>query len=457
MKVRVFRSGNGDALLLTGDTGKHILIDGGVPDAYEAHFATTLGKLRDKGEALELVCVSHIDRDHIGGILKMMDNEVAWRLYEARRANPALRRRARNKRPRFKRPPEVKAIWHNGFWEKIRARKLNRRDVGSSIDVADIMYRQSMIYAGAGETRILKDAQGDPSTAQSLATQMRFLGQSVGDAIELSRRVGSAQLQISLNPEFGGKFITRKRGQDSFSVGNFDLTVLGPTTAELNELLTEWNDWLEGKESYLKGLLKKHDRDAGDLANTDLSEIISNAINTAIEFASNQSVTPPNLASIIILAENDGKSILLTGDADDPSIIKGLKDQGRLDSNNQILIDIFKVPHHGAHNSYSDTLARTVLAHDYLFCGNGKHENPERDVINGYLKVLLEGDTSNPPALRSGVKPTFWFNAGPDLAETITLRHHWQMLEQLMTAWQDEHPNKFRYKFMKRGDSFVVQ
>ena len=51
----------------------------------------------------------------------------------------------------------------------------------------------------------------------------------------------------------------------------------------------------------------------------------------------------------------------------------------------------------------------------------------------------------------------FWFNSGPDLAETSTLKRHWEMLEKLMKAWQDEHPNKFRYKFMKRGDSFVVQ
>ena len=406
---------------------------------------------------LELVCVSHIDRDHIGGILEMMDNEVAWRLYEARKANPALRRGARNKKPRFKRPPEVKAIWHNAFWEKIRSRRLSHRDVGSSIDVADIMYRQSMILAGGGEACLGKDAHGTPTTGRSLATQTRFLGQSVGDAIELSRRVGGDQLQIPVNPEFAGKFVTRKRGQSSFSVGNFGLTVLGPTTGELNELLTDWNEWLGDNESYLKGLLKKHDRDADDLTDFDLSDIISNATNTAIEFASNQNVTPPNLASIIILAENDGKSILLTGDADDPSIIRGLRDQGQLDSNDQILVDIFKIPHHGAHNSYSDALARTVLAHDYLFCGNGKHQNPERDVINGYLKVLLEGDNSKPPALQPGVKPTFWFNSGPDLAETSTLKRHWEMLEKLMKAWQDEHPNKFRYKFMKRGDSFVVQ
>ena len=55
MNIRVFRSGKGDCVLLThGSNGKHILVDGGVFDAYEDHWASAVGQLRNDGEELEL-------------------------------------------------------------------------------------------------------------------------------------------------------------------------------------------------------------------------------------------------------------------------------------------------------------------------------------------------------------------------------------------------------------------
>ena len=454
MKIRVFRSGKGDALLLTSDGGKHMLVDGGVPDAYEEHWATTVGKLRDAGEDLELVYISHIDRDHIGGVLEMMDNEVAWRLFEFRSRTG----RGRAREPKIKRPPKVKAIWHNAFLEKARRRQVRSSDHGASVlDVEDILFRNAQIHAAADETVLHGKEDGRPVSiaARELADRTQFLGQSVGDAIELSRRIGAKQLDIPLNPEFDGDFVVRKRGQTPFEIGGFKITVLGPTAAELDKLEKEWNTWLKEKASFLKTLQKKHKKDEAALRNSDLSDILEMARQASITLAGNQRVTPPNLASIIMLAENGGKSILLTGDADDPSIVAGLKASDRLDANGQILVDVFKIPHHGAHNSFSNTLAQTVVAKDYVFCGNGKNSNPEPDIIAAYLEVLLEGHDGKPPALPTGVKPTFWFNDGPKL-ESGKLKKHWERVEDTLKNWHDKHPGRFRHKLMKSGDSFLV-
>jgi len=456
MKIRVFRSGKGDALLLTSDQGKHILVDGGVPAAYEEHWATPVGKLRDDNEPLELVCVSHIDRDHIGGVLEMVDNEVAWRLFEARSTRPELRRGVRRLRePALKRPPEVKAIWHNAFLETVRQRRVTNAGT-ATLDAAEILSRCALIHAGAGDMEIAADDKAVPLTAAQVADRMRFIGQSVGDAIELSRRVGPKQLKIPVNPQFGGNFVVRKRGEGSFDVAGFQITVLGPTAGELDELRTTWNEWLEEKAAFLRRLQKKHDEDAGKLASTSVSDILESARQGSIALAGNQQVTAPNLASIILLVENAGRSILLTGDADDPSIIKGLKARGLLDGNGQARVDVFKIPHHGAHNSYSDELARTVIADDYVFCGSGEHDNPEPDVLDGYLKVLLEGDNDHPPALPNGLKPKFWFNSGPALAESSKLEQHWNKVETTLERWQTRHPRRFTFKFQGTGDGFLV-
>jgi hypothetical protein len=59
--------------------------------------------------------VSHIDQDHISGVLQMMDDEVAWRIHDFQLAhdNPG------HKEPDAPRPPKVKAIWHNAFHQQI--------------------------------------------------------------------------------------------------------------------------------------------------------------------------------------------------------------------------------------------------------------------------------------------------------------------------------------------------
>ncbi|MEO9875134.1 MAG: MBL fold metallo-hydrolase [Anderseniella sp.] len=456
MKIRVFRAGHGDALLLTSSGGKNILVDGGEFHAYEDHWAQTVAKMREDGEVLDLVCVSHTDRDHIGGILRMLDNEVKWRVHEFRLGNSP---RSNRRPPKLRRPPEVKAIWHNAFLEKARRRQFRSSNRGQAVlDVSDILFRSAMIHAGAGDTLLPSAENGEEASvvASRLADRLKFLGQSVGDAIELSRRIGAKQLNIPLNPEFGGEFVLRKRHQDPFDLGDLAVTVLGPTQSDMNQFEKKWNSWLRDNASWLKTLQKRHDKSARQLHQDDLSDILDAAREASITLAGNQNVTAPNLASIVMLVEEGDHSILLTGDADDPDILDGLKAAGRLDADGRIRVTTYKVPHHGAHNSYSNKLASRIIADDYIFCGDGANTNPEIDVITGYLEVLFEGRNGFPPALPSGVKPTFWFNDGPKVASS-KYRDHWDRVEDLLKVWKGRLGTRFRYKLMSSGDSFLVR
>jgi len=58
-------------------------------------------------------------------------------------------------------------------------------------------------------------------------------------------------------------------------------------------------------------------------------------------------VTTPNLASLMFLAEENGKSILLTGDGHGDDILKGLAHHQALDANERLQVDVLKVQHHG--------------------------------------------------------------------------------------------------------------
>lgn len=67
---------NGDALLIeytgTDDLPHRIWVDGGLVKSYESHGKAILQALQQQNEAIDLMIVTHIDQDHIGGILAFM-------------------------------------------------------------------------------------------------------------------------------------------------------------------------------------------------------------------------------------------------------------------------------------------------------------------------------------------------------------------------------------------------
>ena len=66
----------------------------------------------------------------------------------------------------------------------------------------------------------------------------------------------------------------------------------------------------------------------------------------------------PNLSSLVLLAEADGKTMLLTGDARGDKILEGLELTGLLEQGDDstLHVDLLKVPHHGSANNLDDRL-----------------------------------------------------------------------------------------------------
>lgn len=52
----------------------YILIDGGYVDTYENYLLPTLKEIAARGGELDVVVVTHIDGDHISGIIRMMED-----------------------------------------------------------------------------------------------------------------------------------------------------------------------------------------------------------------------------------------------------------------------------------------------------------------------------------------------------------------------------------------------
>ena len=73
IRFEFFEAGCGDSILVSTDEGTHILIDGGEEGTYRDSIESSLYH-RDI-EELDLVVLTHIDNDHICGLIEMMGNQ----------------------------------------------------------------------------------------------------------------------------------------------------------------------------------------------------------------------------------------------------------------------------------------------------------------------------------------------------------------------------------------------
>ena len=89
-----------------------------------------------------------------------------------------------------------------------------------------------------------------------------------------------------------------------------------------------------------------------------------------------------NLSSIVVLAEAEGKRMLLTGDARGDKVLGGLEIVGLLTASGDTMhVDVLRCPHHGSANNIETISSRRVTADHYVFSGNGEHGNPERETM----------------------------------------------------------------------------
>jgi len=413
MKLTVFRSGKGDCLLLSGSDGTHVLVDGGMSNAYRNHVRSTLGRLAEDNEELALIYVSHIDADHISGVLEMMEDILAWTRYDFQHA-------AGNREfpaPAFPRPPRVRALWHNAFSKHLE---------DNQGPIEDQLVQNARISSAYP----LFEGQ-DPEGFRILGDRYRLLANSVRQGLELTRRAGR-QLGIPHNPDTGGELMTVENVPEVLDLGELQLTVIGPFQRELEELREDWNDWLEDNQAVIEEIERDIQADLNrhpDLRVMDEGQRLASMLRLyTTALGERENVTPPNLASLMALAEEGDRRVLLTGDGHWKDILLGLEHRGKLDESGRMHLDVVKVQHHGSKNNINAEFCRRITAPHYVFCGNGDHHNPHLDVIRLLVETRAHLPEDHP---RAGQPYTLWFNCSSDVAGTDLRVEHMKKVEQL--------------------------
>ena len=339
MRYEFLPAFKGDSFLIHGGSDVEpvlILIDGGPAGTYEDHLRKRLMELRDERGlddseplVIDLVVVSHVDDDHINGIIDLFE-EMRDRVMGG-------------DSPLF----EVRGLWHNSFDELLGT---------------DEVAAEAAQFGAASFAPLTADADDQEEFDAGLILQ------SVSQGHMLRELARSDELQIPINEGFDGLVQTTTGEVTESELGGIKLTIIGPRSEELAELQAEHDKWL--KDQKAKG-----------------NPITPGSI---LQSLSDESV--PNLSSIVLLAERDGRKALLTGDARSDYVLKGMEEIGLVAPGGSFEVDLLKMPHHGSDRNVDEDFLERVTAPAYLFTGNGEHGNPERETFRMLAETRPDAD-----------------------------------------------------------------
>ncbi|WP_415302015.1 AVAST type 1 anti-phage system MBL fold metallo-hydrolase Avs1a [Alcaligenes sp. SJTW-7] len=337
-RLKMYPAKNGDSFLVNAD-GTYILIDAGFASTYQDFIATDLELLAKEGGRLDLVVCTHIDADHIGGLLEFF---------------------SLNGTP-DKRGIEVDAVWHNSL------RSLPSTPTAQS----DGLYDQVVLEA---------------------IRRRGFQGVATSSPNPISARQGSSlakllrQYGYTWNSGDGTSCISENDSPVSLP-NNVGVQVIGPRTVRLEKLRDFW--LREVRKLGYKGSSQPSDLldDAYEMWCATLppppipqvTPISANSSRRLVDvYAPDASI--PNGSSIALLIFNENTRLLFLGDAWAEDVVDRLK--ALQPTADPLIFDAIKVSHHGSLHNTSVELLSIADSPCFLISSDGsRHGHPDFEVL----------------------------------------------------------------------------
>jgi beta-lactamase superfamily II metal-dependent hydrolase len=336
LSFEVRRARKGDCLLLhygSKASPKLMLIDAGPASVFTPQLRPRLDEIRTArglgaSDALDVdvVMVSHIDDDHINGILQMTKK---------------LSDQERDGDPQFL---TSKTLWHNSFDDLLKTTPKELIEAG---------------FGSASFTASLDSPIFDADTAAQQVLASVPQGRTLRDDAKFLHDSGHGW---DVNDVAAGKLILADKKTKAKAIdGGLSVTVVGPMRPELEALQKDHDKFVTAMKAGKAGPASL------------LAAYVDNSV--------------ANLSSIVVHVEAGNKRILFTGDARGDKILDGLKMTGLLGTGAtaKLKLDVLKVPHHGSSNNMETGFFKQVIADHYVFSGNGEHGNPERETLEMLL------------------------------------------------------------------------
>lgn len=205
-KLRVVQAKFGDCLIVqygVKNSQKYILIDGGPGGVYRNFLKPELEKITASGGELELVVLSHIDGDHIVGLINLTEE---LKEQQADDADPIIK---------------IHGLWMNTFESSIG--KNNQLSQSVQTLFSRVQNVQSTMPQG----------------------ELAFLSIPQGNTLKRNAMI----LEIPINEVVNSGLISYETMPDSLKLENISITIIGPNEKNLKKLEDEWRKWIQKNEA----------------------------------------------------------------------------------------------------------------------------------------------------------------------------------------------------------------
>ena len=336
LSIDMLPAGKGDCLWIEYGRGpdlRRLLVDGGMPGTAEV-LRARISSMAPAPCRFELLVVTHIDLDHIGGILDLL-----------------------------RRPPSnlvLGDVWFNG-WPQLE--ESAQRGMSEKI---------SRSTSGTDDDDVLGVRQGEDLS-----------GWIQAGGYPWNAAFGGGPVVI----EPAGELPRRQLA------GDLRLTLLAPTRQRLDALRQVWKEEVRWAGEKPGEVLLRLGEERSDRREED-EEILGAALDVEALARSRwpADASKANGTSIALLLEHDGKRCLLAGDSYAGDVTESVLGLAGEESESTLRIDALKLSHHGGRKSTSIELIESLACPRFLFSTNGaQHRHPDRESV---ARVIVHGKRS---------------------------------------------------------------
>lgn len=344
VEITMLPAGEGDCIIVYfEDQNYRILIDGGISTTYDEYLRPYLQRLSSLGQRINLMVVTHIDRDHIEGIIRLLEDN-------GKADNPSI--------------AFIDEIWFNGLSkipkETPRAGTIPQAEKGILQNMAS---NNSIARIGLNGTVDISFSQGECLS-------------------ELIKKNG-----YSWNQAFNGKSVI-KEGVKEIRIGDIGITILNPTNRILGKLYKKWIEEIKRRclnsiitddklfESAFEGYYLYESDSEVQISSISSNNSDINWEKEALKEDEKIDSSITNRSSIVMLIKYRELSLLFPGDYPLRSMADELPE----------CIDVVKLPHHGSGKSIDKNFIKNKEVSYYLLSTDGKKYNhPSKTIIGNIL------------------------------------------------------------------------
>ncbi len=355
IKVKMYPAKNGDSFLIKhmdkDGSPTAILIDGGYASTFRDYIQQDLIELNKQDIALDLVVATHIDADHICGLLELFE-------INGHSQSPAI--------------IPIKHVFHNSLKSISDSRPLVKE-----IPDAELKLLSSLCRKGFP---VHDRASSDP--------------------IEISARQGSSLAVLLLEGEYCWNFgdgttpVYSKLGALQLK-DNLKVNVLGPDTKRLKKLKHLWMSEVRrtGYASQVGNSALFYDafeylcaRNNNELRkNVTATMLSSSAVNNrGLENVYSPDISVTNCSSISLVIEIGTSRLLFLGDSGAEDIETMIEKE--YSASKPVIFDAIKISHHGSLGNTSPNLLKLIDSPYFFISSDGnRHKHPDLEVLQAIV------------------------------------------------------------------------